>query len=267
LRKNLEFSIPIKKVLQYTTNSMEQTHRIVETLKKILKVRGLTYKTLAQKLRMSEANLKRTFSKRAFTLKRLEEICQVLEIDFYDLAKQAKGHVQDVVESLNIEQERALAQDAALFSIFYLVLAGMNAKQIDRAYDFQGKTQQLLIKLDRLGLIELHPKDRIKLLVTSNVRWLTHGPLTSKYEGDIKKEFLGTNFLGKNEKLRLLSGHFSESAIKMMSVKIERLLGEFLELSEAETHYESAQGQRQWLLLAYRPWTFSVLERYQRRRV
>lgn len=245
---------------------MEQTNRLIETLKKALKSRGITYKDLAKGLKLSEANLKRAFSKQSFTLQRLESICQILEIDFYELAKQAKGHVQDVMESLNVEQERALAQDSALFTIFYLVLSGMTLKQIDAEYDFQGKSQQLLMKLDRLQLIEVHPDYRIKLLVATNVRWLPRGPLNEKYEGDIKKEFLDASFMGKNEKLRFLSGFFSESALKLMTVKVERLLGEFLELSETEVKLGHGNGTRQWLLLAYRPWAFSVTSRFERKK-
>ncbi len=245
---------------------MEQTHRLIETLKKVLKSRGVTYKDLAKSLKLSEANLKRAFSKQSFTLQRLESICQILEIDFYELAKQARGHVQDVMESLNVEQERALAQDPALFTMFYLGLSGMSLKQIDIDYDFLGKSQQLLMKLDRLKLIEVHPNYRIKLLVATNVRWLPRGPLNEKYEEEIKREFLSAAFIGKNEKLRFLSGYFSDSALKLLTVKVERLLGEFLELSETEVKLGVSNGTRQWLLLAYRPWAFSVTSRFEKKK-
>lgn len=242
---------------------MEQTHRLIETLKKIIKSKGFTYKDLAKNLKLSEANLKRAFSKKTFTIQRLEAICHFLEIDFYELAKQAKGHIQDVMESLNVEQEKALAHDSALFAYFYLLLSGMTVKQIDAEYDFNGKAQQLLLKLDRLKLIELHTNNRIKLLVATNVRWLPRGPLNEKYESEIKKEFLSANFANKNEKLRFLSGYFSDSSLKIMTSKVDRLLGEFLDL--AETHPKGSKGSRQWLLLAYRPWTFSVTAKYERK--
>ena len=247
---------------------MEQTNRLIETLKKVIKSRGLTYKDLAKSLKLSEANLKRAFSKQTFTLQRLESICRILEIDFYELAKQAKGHVQDVLDSLTLEQEKALAENTALFSIFYLILSGMSLKQIENDYDFQGKTQQLLLKLDRLKMIELHPHGRIKLLIATNVRWLPRGPLNEKYESVIKQEFLSAPFNGKNEKLRLLSGVFSENTLKLMTLKIDRLLGEFLELSETEvrSHGNSQKGTRQWLLLAYRPWFFSVTSKFEKRK-
>lgn len=244
---------------------MEQTKRLIETIKKILKARGMTYKELAKKLGLSEANLKRAFSKQTFTLVRLEAICRILEIDFYDLAKQAKGHVRDVSDTLTIEQERALAQEPALFTYFYLLLSGMTVKQIDEKYEFQGKGQQLFLKLDRLKLIEAHPNNRVKLLVATNVRWTPRGPLIEKYEASLKKEFLNSPFTGKNESLRFLSGYFSESALKIMAVKTERLLGDFLELAETEARLGAGKGVRQWLLVASRPWGFSMASKYEKR--
>lgn len=48
-----------------------------------------------------------------------------------------------------------------------------------------------------------------------------------------------------------------------MTAKVNRLLGEFLGL--AETHPKERKGTRQWLLLAYRPWTFSITSQYQKK--
>ncbi|MGZ3775849.1 MAG: helix-turn-helix domain-containing protein [Bdellovibrio sp.] len=233
----------------------------------MLKARGITYKELAKNLKLSEANLKRAFSKQTFTLKRIEAICRILEIDFYDLAKKSKGQAQDVSDTLTLEQERALEQDPALFTYFYLLLSGMTAKEIVEQYDFRDKDQQLLLKLDRLKLIEAHPNNRIKLLVTSNVRWIPHGPLSEKYEEILKKEFLSGSFTGKNEKLRFLCGYFSEDALKIMTVKMERLLGEFLELSATEAGQGVGKEAQQWLLLAYRPWGFSLASKYEKNKM
>jgi len=48
------------------------TGLLVETLKRVLKGRGITYAQVAERLRLSEASVKRMFSRRDFTLQRLE---------------------------------------------------------------------------------------------------------------------------------------------------------------------------------------------------
>src|SRR4051794_12812285 len=66
---------------------MAYSAEIVDALKRELKSRGVTYAALARKLRLSEATLKRMFSRRDFTLKRLDDICAAAQIDFSDLAR------------------------------------------------------------------------------------------------------------------------------------------------------------------------------------
>ena len=64
---------------------MTTSARIVDTLKRQLKARGITYKALAGQLRLSESAVKHMFSTGNFSLKRLDEICAVLELDIGDL--------------------------------------------------------------------------------------------------------------------------------------------------------------------------------------
>jgi transcriptional regulator with XRE-family HTH domain len=67
------------------------TRAIVETLKKVLKARGMTYADLALALRVSTPTVKRLFSQRTFTLEHQEEILKVLELDFHELARMSHG--------------------------------------------------------------------------------------------------------------------------------------------------------------------------------
>ena len=50
---------------------------IVDALKRMLKGRGITYANVAAGLGLSEASVKRMFSRRDFTLQRLEDVCRV----------------------------------------------------------------------------------------------------------------------------------------------------------------------------------------------
>ena len=58
---------------------------LVDALKRVLKARGLTYADIARGLDLSEASVKRIFSKRDFTLERLDEVCRLAGIDFAEL--------------------------------------------------------------------------------------------------------------------------------------------------------------------------------------
>ena len=59
---------------------MNDARRIVDTLKKLARTRGLTYAELAKRVGLSEASVKRLFSQRTFTLARLAQFCDALVI-------------------------------------------------------------------------------------------------------------------------------------------------------------------------------------------
>src|SRR5262249_57435581 len=63
---------------------MSASAGLIDTLKNELKALGVTYAAVARALGMSEANVKRMFSRKDFTLKRLD---QVLEFAGLELAE------------------------------------------------------------------------------------------------------------------------------------------------------------------------------------
>ena len=54
---------------------MPQTAALVDALKRELRTRKLTYAQVATHLAMSEASVKRMFSRNEFTLERIDAIC------------------------------------------------------------------------------------------------------------------------------------------------------------------------------------------------
>jgi DNA-binding Xre family transcriptional regulator len=78
---------------------------ITAALKRRLRTHGMTYAGLMQKLQLSEASVKRLFASGSFTLRRIERICQVLDIDLYELARLARGEAT-VASSLSAPQSR-----------------------------------------------------------------------------------------------------------------------------------------------------------------
>src|SRR5438445_607230 len=65
--------------------------RFVEALKKCLRAHGMTYAALARELRISEASVKRMFSRGSFTLSRIEEILAFARLDRLRLIEWGKG--------------------------------------------------------------------------------------------------------------------------------------------------------------------------------
>jgi DNA-binding Xre family transcriptional regulator len=93
---------------------MAQTAVLINVLKKALKAHGKTYADTAKYLGISEASVKRAFSQKSFTLHRLDEICQMLGIEFTDLLQMVKDSAAAPISGLTLEQEKEIVGDLEL---------------------------------------------------------------------------------------------------------------------------------------------------------
>lgn len=237
---------------------MSQTVELIATLKKCLRARGLTYKDVARSLELSEASVKRIFAERNFTVARLEAVCDLLEISIYELSRMSRP--VETSHRLSLTQEDALAKDPALFMYFHLLLNGWTARGIARQYNIEDtRATRMLTRLDRVGLIELLPRNRVRLLTPRAIAWRQNGPVRRAYETQAKTEFLRASFSGKAEQLQFAIGELTEASMAIIIRKMERLKAEFEELVELDLTAPEERRQNTGLLLAFRPWVFEWL--------
>jgi transcriptional regulator with XRE-family HTH domain len=245
----------------------EEVIALTEALKRVLKARGLGYADVAAAIGISVASVKRIFAERTFTLERFSEICSWLGISVYELARLGRGLPDDGdATMLTFEQEELLAADPKLFSLFYLLLNGLTPTDVVKSYDFsKPECARGMLSLDRAGLLALHPGDRVQLLVARQVKWRENGPLRTLYAEPMKREFVDASFTASGEFLRFVTGDLTPTAQRMLHAKIAKLLRDFDELSEVSTALPAGESQNVSLMIAVRPWVFSVIARYRRR--
>lgn len=245
---------------------MSEMAVMIGTLKKILKAKGITYAALAKKLHLSEASVKRVFSDESFTVHRFEQVCVAAEISISELLKASELASDKLLNHFSEEQEDALASDERLFAFFYLLQGGLSLGQIAKKYRFStAELEKLALLLDKLKLIELHPGNRVKLLVSSSCRWRRGGALEQQFEEEMKSEFFKSQFSKKNELLRVFSGRLSESSLRLLQRKIETLFEQFEEISNIEQSVTEKAAPIS-LVVAYRPWSYSRIEKLKDRR-
>jgi len=243
---------------------MSQTTQLLNTLKKYLKAKGMTYRQLGQTMNLSEASIKRLFSEQSFSLKRLEEICNILDLNFYDLAK-ISADAETGPSILTVHQENVLSETPKLLVFFYLLLNGRSPESIIKDYKISAdESLKFLLELDRLKLIELYPGNKVRLLTQKNITWRKGGPIRAKYENLIKKEFLNAPFDQTEERLRFETGKLSDGSQSVMLKKINRLLKEYYELTEIDKALPQEKSHNTGLLIAFRPWIFSLLNEYKK---
>lgn len=245
------------------------TRELVETLKRVLKARSMTYAELARALQLSTPTVKRLFSQRSFTLERLEEILRVLEIDFYELARMGRGRRSGPVE-LSPEQETALAGDARLFSIFWLISNEWRFDEI--AAEFRIGAAQLtafFARLDRLRLIDWRPGNRARLRVPKHYVWRAGGPLRKTYGLRVVTEFMRSRFDSPLDAFHFEAQELSSESAVVVKRRLERFAAEINELVEIDASVPAKKRDAQkrdaqkrvtlGVLLACRPWSISIV--------
>lgn len=245
---------------------MPQAHPLVEVLKRALKLHGMTYRMLSEQLAVSEPTVKRLFAQGNFSLERLDQICRLMDMEIGDLVRmleEGKERLKELSES----QESELVADIRLLLVAFLVINAAKFEEILRDFRFsESELVRYLARLDKLRLIELLPKNRIKLLVSPNFAWRRNGPIQKFFTHMMQHEFLDSDFSGDNENFLFLSGLFTSASSVSLRRKLEQLASDFGELNRQDRTAPIADRNPYSLILAMRPWrprAFGELRREQ----
>ena len=246
---------------------MPARSRFVEALKKSVRTRGLTYAELARRLALSEPSVKRMFSRGTFTLARIEQILRVLDLDLYEVARMSRGQAAGPAE-LTLEQENALARDERLLSVFWLVLNDWTFDEILEQFAITRAELTLsFARLARVQLIDWGPGEKARLKVAREIRWRTAGPVKKAYGNRVMQEFLRGRFDGTLELLRFEAREVSNESAALMRRRLERLAAEFNDLAEVDSSLPARRRAGLGLLIACRPWEFSVVNALKKRKL
>jgi DNA-binding Xre family transcriptional regulator len=233
---------------------MAQSTILIESLKRELKARSITYADLAPVLELSEASVKRMFSKEDFTLKRLDAVCEFAGIELDALAR-GLGNREDPIAQLTLKQEEELVDSPQLFIMAVLALNLLTFEQITQRYQFtEANAIHLLLQLERLKFLELRPGNRIKLTIARNFSWIPDGPIQRLFKEDVSSDYFDTDFNGPHELMLFMNGMMSEASIHNLMDRLKRVARQFNDdhLSDSTRSWDDRHAVS--LLLAVRPW-------------
>jgi hypothetical protein len=245
---------------------MAHSGALVEVLKRELKTRGVTYAQVARKLGLSEASVKRMFSRRDFTLKRLDQVCQMTHADFSDLAR-TLSREETLISQLTHDQEKEIASSVKLFLVAVCVLNHVALEQIVEIYDLsQAECIQLLVKLDRIGFIRLLPNNRIRLLVSRDFAWLPDGPIQRFFKQHAQGDYIRSRFDRPDEYFVAVNGMLSVSSRATIVARLKRIAREFSELHNDDVRLPPSQRQNMTMLVAIRHWELQAFTGLRRKK-
>ncbi len=243
---------------------MSNSIRIVDALKRQLKVRGITYRQLAAELGLSESAVKHMFSTGNFSLRRLDEVCAVLECDFGELVTLSEAH-QPKIEQLSAEHEEELVADSRLLLVAYCLLNYWSFDEIIERYDISPEAgKKYLRQLDRMKIIDLLPGDRVRLLVANNFGWRKNGAIEEFFRKRVQTEFFSHDFQDDASVRIVKNGMLSRKAQIQLIEKL-RAVGElFDDTTWDERKLPASDRHGTTMVLAMRHWFFEGFRHLER---
>jgi DNA-binding Xre family transcriptional regulator len=149
---------------------------ILKKIQEMLKVKGITYLALSEKMSLSHATIKRIFSKQQITFENLVKICDFLDISLSDLFYEVE---QENLKAFRFttEQELFFASHPNYLAYFYQIRAKKTPAQIRSQFSLSEKSNsKYLKKLKSFGLIRLEGSDYVSSIKLP-LAWDDDGPL------------------------------------------------------------------------------------------
>lgn len=155
---------------------MEQdTDKLVETIKQVMKERGFIYRDLCEILGLSEISVKRLFSKKNFSIDQVIRICDAIGLTMEQLTGLAFQN-QSRFHNYTPEQDKLLGENPLEMYVYVRILVGFKPNEIKEELELsEARMMKILNRLDKAQLIELLPRGRVKMRVKGPFRHVEGG--------------------------------------------------------------------------------------------
>ena len=242
---------------------MSATSTLLLGIKSALRAHKLTYRELAKRVGISEATIKRDMSRGNFSLRRLDQICSAMELTLTDLMQPPEDLA--LVTQLSEAQEIALANQPKIL-VTYLIVNDWKFPDIVSAFQMDdNELIDILLRLDRLKIVEYRPPQRVRKLTSRNFSWRTDGPVHKFFITRFVPEYFQSAFGSPGDAFRFVGGTLSPESLARFAVSLERLASEFESLARHDSRLPLERRNGCSAILAVRSWEFSEFTRLRRR--
>lgn len=241
---------------------MSATTVLVQGIKARLRAQGLSYRDLADRLGVSEPTVKRDLSRGTFSLERLDRICEVLGVEVTDLAQPTQA---TSLTELSEQQERALVDSPKLLLLTYLIVNEWKVAEIVATFRLdENDVVSLLLKLDRLRIIDFRPPAGIRRLTARNFSWRKDGPVHEFFIRRVIPEFFNARFDDAGDDLRFMGGTLTPTSMLRLRSSMQRVAAEFEQLAQQDARLPLDERDGCTAIFALRTWEFSEFAKLRR---
>jgi DNA-binding Xre family transcriptional regulator len=226
---------------------------IFDSIRAHLRAREMTYRDLADALQLSESSIKRIINTEDCTLERLEEICHCLQLDLSDVLGRTPRK-RKLLNKLTWKQEEELTQNKELLIMAVCVMNLWSLEDvIEHLHITKAQCVKLLSSLERIGLIQLQPRNRYKLLVARDFSWITTGPIMTMVIA-MAGDYFNHHFNEPVEFMRIVNVRISQQAAEHLKRRLELITQEYADQVATDSHLPLMERVPISLCIAARTW-------------
>ncbi|KAF7600719.1 MAG: transcriptional regulator [Candidatus Dactylopiibacterium carminicum] len=243
---------------------MDEASKLIDCAKRMLRQQGLTYRDVAVALGLAEASVKRMFSIKRMTLDRLMAVANLLGVSIAELAQEA-AEQERRIRTLDATQETELVSNPKLLLVAVCTLNQWRVQDIMANYALsEAEVISLLLRLDKLRLLDVLPGNRVRLNVTRDFDWLPHGPIRGFFARNGLGDFFDGGFGGEDEYFAFAHGMLTESALGRLHEEARRVRAKLAELHEESLAVPLHKRHGVGFVLAFRQWELGAFRSLRR---
>ena len=214
-----------------------EQQNIISGLKKISKIKKITYGEIAKNSDIPESTLRKIFSGRDCKLITILKICRALDVELNDVIRESqKDHFKDVFK-LTQEQSEYFLIHLDAYWVFIMIMRKVPLSQMLK--DFGGDEYRfvaILKELEKVGLIERLPENKVRIIPKGNMQLEDGVPLHNKIVELVVSRFiqaLNTSQAGPITKLH------QQGSVKMTGATFRKFIEKIREVfMEIEVIYK-----------------------------
>lgn len=234
--------------------SKPQFPMLMQVLRELLRTHGIRHRDIAERLNISERTVSRWLSSDKIEASQIEQLCGLLNMTLFDVCELAAQRGDDRVARLTVRQEQELVEDDLLIYTFRQVLRGWTAEEMrDDLQIPEPVLVDALIRLEKLGLIELLPHNQVRLRTVKNIAWLPRGPFTKSINQWLRGSLGDIDFNEPRAVLSFDELKLSQASCAQLRPKLDEVIREARELSEIDRRLNPADTDWYVCIMAIRP--------------
>jgi transcriptional regulator with XRE-family HTH domain len=239
---------------------------LVPTVKRLLRAKRLTYRDVAAMLELTEASVKRLFASKRLSLAQVERLSELLGMNTVELIEASEATAPRV-RALTRKQEAALVANEKLLLVTVCVINHWTLADIVASYAItEAECVRHALVLDKIGIIQLYPGNRIRLLLARDFDWLDDGPIRQFLRVKAIPDFIAGSFnKAPYDALTFGHGMLTQTGRQQLQAELERLKVRLAALHEASSKAPLAEKSGIALLLATRSWEPASFANLRRR--